>query len=163
MRSISLTVAVACLALLGCGSSRPASSPTDEGESVSVVGAYRGARIVVEGAEVPLLPPSITEVVGLASLSLAADMSFEMMHGGLIVEGSWTISDRVVTLEPSLVMGETERQIELDEDANEEVRSGMLEVFENEWRFQVEEDGALRMMDSQGVAGLYEFRRKGQR
>ncbi|MCH7905044.1 MAG: hypothetical protein IH944_10835 [Armatimonadetes bacterium] len=163
MRSTLLTVAVACLALVGCGSSRPASSPADEGEAVAFVGSYDGVRVVAEGAQEPLLPPSITEVAGLASLSLAADMSFEMKHGGLAVEGRWSVRDRVARLEPMLVMGETKLQIEQDEELSEEAMAGMLEVFETEWRFQIEEDGTLRMLDSQGIAGFYEFKPQGRR
>ena len=163
MRSTSLTIAAACLALVGCGASRSASSPIDEGEAVAFVGSYHGVRIVNEGAEEPLVPPSITEVAGLASLSLASDMSFEMRHGGLAVEGQWSVRDGVARLEPTLVMGETKLQIEQDEELSEEVMAGMLEVFETEWKFRIEEDGALRMMDSQGIAGFYEFKPQGRR
>ena len=163
MRSTSLTVAVACLALLGCGSSRPAKSPADEGEAAAVTGFYRGVRIVAEGAEEPLLPPSITEVASLTSLTLADDGSFDMKHEGLAVEGQWAVLDGVARLEPTLVMGETKLQIEQDEELSDEVRAGMLEAFETEWKFQIEEDGTLRMLDSEGVAGFYEFKPQGRR
>ena len=83
-----------------------------------------------------------------------------MKHGGLDIEGEWNVRDGVATLVPELVMGETATQIRSNSDLGEEATEGMLGVFDVPWRFEIQEDGTLHMLDANAVPGFYDFKQE---